>query len=71
VTRRRTALQFAGALCVQALTPLARAQGKYPDRAIRIIVALPAGGSVDMIARLLGQKLTAALGQPVIGELFF
>ena len=65
-TRRRTVLQFAGALGGYVLTPLARAQGKYPDRPIRVIVALPAGGSVDMIARLLGQKLGAALGQPVV-----
>jgi tripartite-type tricarboxylate transporter receptor subunit TctC len=63
---RRTVLQWTGALCVLALAPPALAQGKYPDRPVRIVVALPAGGSVDMIARVLSQKLNASLGQPMI-----
>ena len=33
---------------------------------VKVIVALPAGGSVDMIAGSLGQKLNASLGQPFI-----
>ncbi|WP_076997464.1 tripartite tricarboxylate transporter substrate binding protein [Variovorax sp. KK3] len=44
----------------------ALAQATYPDRPVRIIVGLPAGGSVDMIARSLGQKLSTALNQPFI-----
>lgn len=44
----------------------ALAQTKYPDHPVKVIVALPAGGSVDMIARSLGQKLNASLGQPFI-----
>jgi len=63
---RRTVLQFAGALCALGLATPALAQGKYPERPVRIIVALPAGGSVDMIARVLSQKLNASLGQPFI-----
>ena len=42
----------------------ALAQGKYPDQLVKLIVALPAGGSVDMVARALAQKLAAAWGQP-------
>jgi tripartite-type tricarboxylate transporter receptor subunit TctC len=42
------------------------AQSKYPDHPVKVIVALPAGGSVDMIARSLGQKLNVSLGQPFI-----
>jgi tripartite-type tricarboxylate transporter receptor subunit TctC len=42
------------------------AQGSYPDKPVKFVVALPAGGSVDMIARTLGQKLSAAMGQPVV-----
>ncbi len=57
-------------LCVPlgalALNGLAMAQSKYPDHPVKIIVALPAGGSVDMIARSLGQKLNVSLGQPFI-----
>lgn len=42
------------------------AQASYPDRPVKIIVALPAGGSVDMIARALGQKLNASMGQAFV-----
>ncbi len=63
---RRTSLLYTGALGALSLTGLAQAQAKYPDQPIKFIVALPAGGSVDMIARALGQKLSASLGQPVV-----
>lgn len=48
------------------LTATSFAQGTYPDRPVKVIVALPAGGSVDMIARTLGQKLNASMGQPFV-----
>jgi tripartite-type tricarboxylate transporter receptor subunit TctC len=41
---------------------------KYPTRAIHIIVGFAAGGGNDIIARIFGQKLSEALGQPVIVE---
>jgi tripartite-type tricarboxylate transporter receptor subunit TctC len=44
------------------------AQANYPDKPIRVIVGFPAGSSADVAARLLGQKLAAALGQPVLIE---
>ena len=44
----------------------ASAQSAYPDKPVKVIVALPAGGSVDMIARTLGQKLNASLGQAFV-----
>ena len=60
---RRIALLLLGSL---ALPGLAQAQAKYPDHPVKIIVALPAGGSVDLIARQLSQKLNVALGQPFV-----
>ena len=42
------------------------AAGAYPDRAIRLIVAFPAGTTVDFVARLVGDRLEAALGKPVV-----
>ncbi|MBI4207229.1 MAG: tripartite tricarboxylate transporter substrate binding protein [Betaproteobacteria bacterium] len=42
------------------------AQGKYPDKPIRLIVPVAPGGGTDFIARLLGQKLNEAWGEPVI-----
>ncbi|MCC6775874.1 MAG: tripartite tricarboxylate transporter substrate binding protein [Hyphomicrobiales bacterium] len=44
------------------------AQGGYPDRPIRILVGYPAGGGVDLVARMLGEPMKAALGQPVVVE---
>jgi tripartite-type tricarboxylate transporter receptor subunit TctC len=62
---RRQVLDWAAAASVVGTLPFASrvwAQGKYPDKPVKLIVALPAGGSVDMVARALGDKLKAALG---------
>ena len=51
------------------VTPLTRAAAQdYPARSITLIVPFPAGGGVDLIGRLVGQKLSVALGQQVIVE---
>jgi len=56
------------ALCI-ILTVFAtfasRAQ-QYPSKPVHILVPFPPGGSVDVIARLLGQKLSGIMGQPFI-----
>src|SRR5438105_15203233 len=41
---------------------------QYPVRAIKIVVAFPAGGGSDLAARVVGQKLSESLGQPVVVE---
>ena len=45
-----------------------RAQDGYSDRPIRVLVGYPAGGGVDIVARLFAEPLKAALGQSVIVE---
>jgi tripartite-type tricarboxylate transporter receptor subunit TctC len=45
---------------------LASAQAAYPSRAIRIIVPAPPGGAIDTLARVVGEKLTVSMGQPVV-----
>jgi tripartite-type tricarboxylate transporter receptor subunit TctC len=62
---RRTFTLTAGA---SLLARGARAQSGYPSRPIRILVGYPAGGGVDLCARLLGEPMRTALGQPVIVE---
>jgi tripartite-type tricarboxylate transporter receptor subunit TctC len=46
----------------------AQVPAEWPDRPLRMIVPLPAGSAVDVIARLISQRLSARLGQPVIVE---
>ncbi len=41
---------------------------KWPERPLRFIVPLPAGSAADVVSRLIGQKLTERLGQPVVVE---
>jgi tripartite-type tricarboxylate transporter receptor subunit TctC len=65
---RRTALRLAiSAVALPALLRVASAQA-YPTRPVRIIVAVPPGGPIDMSARLIGQWLSERLGQPFIIE---
>ncbi|MEP7084890.1 MAG: tripartite tricarboxylate transporter substrate-binding protein, partial [Betaproteobacteria bacterium] len=42
------------------------AQQKYPNKPIRVINNFPPGGPSDTIARLLGSKMNAGLGQPLV-----
>jgi tripartite-type tricarboxylate transporter receptor subunit TctC len=55
------------ALLLAALTSPALAQG-YPSRPVHIIVGYSAGGGTDVVARVIGDKLSERLGQPVIVE---
>jgi tripartite-type tricarboxylate transporter receptor subunit TctC len=63
---RRTFLHLAvGAAALPTVSRIARAQ-TYPTRPVRLIVALPAGSSPDIGARLMGQSLSERLGQQFI-----
>ena len=63
---RRTIL--AGAPAVALLPAVARAQGAFPERTVRYIVPFPPGGLTDIMARLVGQKLSEIWGKPVVVE---
>jgi len=60
------------AACMAAIfiapTVAAAESASYPDRPIKIVVPFPAGGTSDVLGRLVGDKLAQAVGQPVIVE---
>ena len=65
---RRTFLYLAaGAAALPSISCFAWAQA-YPTRPVRIIVGFPPGGPSDILARLIGQRLSERLGQPFIIE---
>ena len=51
---------------VAACLPLAGAAADFPMKPVRVIVPWPAGGSTDTLARIVGQRLTTIVGQPVV-----
>lgn len=67
---RRAWLRQAGRLALAAgaaaCTPAAHAEDAFPDKPVRMIVAFPAGGGTDIVARLIAERLTALWGQQVI-----
>lgn len=66
---RRTLLSSLAACAATALlAPLAHAQADYPSRPLRLIVPFGAGGSTDMVARLLADKMGQVLGKAVVVE---
>ena len=65
---RRTLLSLAtGAVALPTASRLALAQA-YPARAVHLLVGFAAGSASDIIARLIAQKLSEQLGQPVVVE---
>jgi len=67
-------LKVAALVALMAAPPAASAQtadqdaARYPARPIHIVVPFPAGGPADLIARILAQKMSEKLGQPVITD---
>src|SRR5215468_5521030 len=70
LTRRRftTAAASSALLAGLGTARTASAQAAYPDHPIRMLVGYPAGGGVDLVARMLGEPMKAALGQPIVVE---
>jgi tripartite-type tricarboxylate transporter receptor subunit TctC len=55
-------------LLAAAAPAAAQAQGGWPAKPVRIVVAYPPGGGIDVMSRQIAEKLTAAWGQPVVVE---
>jgi tripartite-type tricarboxylate transporter receptor subunit TctC len=57
---------FAAAFALAAMTGLAHAAQDFPNKPVRLVAAFAPGGSVDLVARLLAQKLGEGWGQQVV-----
>ena len=66
-TMNRAAAVLAAAILALGAAPAALAQA-YPAKTVRILVGFAPGGAMDIVARTVGQKLSAGLGQTVIIE---
>lgn len=65
----RVILAFVASLLLFGSTAIAKdAAAGYPDKPIKIIVSVPAGGGVDTVTRIIGEGLHKKLGQPVVIE---
>src|SRR5262249_9746880 len=69
-SRRRGAacVLVALAVCVAMITAVRPGRADYPDKPIRLLVPFPAGGTVDLVARLLTARLATDLGGSFIIE---
>ena len=64
--RRRSLLAAIPALGLNVMTGGAARAESYPSRPIRLVVPFLAGGTVDIVARIIGHQISADLGQPVV-----
>ncbi|HEY2134450.1 MAG TPA: tripartite tricarboxylate transporter substrate binding protein [Xanthobacteraceae bacterium] len=65
---RRQFLRLSAAAAAQSALASGASAQSYPDRPIKIIVPLPPGATADTLPRIIGAKLTARWGQPVLIE---
>jgi tripartite-type tricarboxylate transporter receptor subunit TctC len=63
----KTSIRLAAVTALLAASQLAQAQA-WPNKPIRYIVPFAAGGTTDLLGRMIGAKLAEALGQPVVVE---
>src|SRR5260221_9656637 len=66
--RRKSVNRYCNVLAVAtaALLPAPGAAQNYPDRPIRVIVPVPAGGTPDVVARMVQPGLSSLLGQQLV-----
>src|SRR6266702_5021996 len=65
---RRQFLQLAGVAAALPIAPGIAGAQTYPSRSITIVVPFPPGGSTDVVARIMAERMRPLLGQPIIIE---
>jgi tripartite-type tricarboxylate transporter receptor subunit TctC len=67
-TRMQKLAALAAALALTAFASASRAQtaAAYPDKSVRLVVPFAAGGALDVVARIVGQKLTETWGKQIV-----
>ena len=66
--KKRLFLATALAVCAASGAFAQNAAASYPSKPIRLIANFPPGGTLDVLSRTVGQKLSEKLGQPVVVE---
>src|SRR5690349_18722499 len=68
ISRLGVALLAAASIALAPARALAQGAEPYPSRPVRFILPFPPGGGTDILGRLIAERLTAGLGQPVVAE---
>ena len=68
MTKNRHCMASRWAMLLAIVLPIASFAQSYPAKPIRFVVPYPAGGPLDTVARLLGQKVSESVKQPVVVE---
>ena len=63
---RMVAIRIIGAGALALTTAAMAAAADYPARPVRLVVPLPPGGATDVLARIIGQKMTEDWGQQIV-----
>jgi tripartite-type tricarboxylate transporter receptor subunit TctC len=66
--RSRGSIYVALVIAASTAVPSAASAQVFPSRPITIVVPFPAGGSIDTVARVVGEEMKASLGQPIVVE---
>ena len=66
MNRRQSLVHAIGTVALVLMTGATLAQSAYPDKSIRFVVPYPPGGGTDVIARIVQDRLRAALGQSIV-----
>lgn len=68
MTMTRMRILLGAAFAFFWICPLQAQRGAYPSAPVRVVVGFPPGGGVDVVARLIAQKMPGVWGQPVVVE---